>query len=188
MIRSAFGVGSGLAQVRLRTTQAPFQISVTVVLDLPGHWGNLPATMNTTADTHSKVIGYLLWLFGFTGSHRFYYGKPVSGTIWFFTLGLLLIGWLIDLFLIPSMDRQADRRFQSGPINYSVAWILLTFLGFFGIHRFYMGKWGTGLLYLLTFGLLGVGYLYDMWTLNWQISELNKRDTPRFYSAGAVGA
>jgi len=55
-------------------------------------------------DTHSKVIGYLLWIFGFTGSHRFYYGKPITGTIWFFTLGLLGIGWLIDLFLIPSMD------------------------------------------------------------------------------------
>ena len=28
-------------------------------------------------DTHSKVIGYLLWIFGFTGAHRFSYGKPV---------------------------------------------------------------------------------------------------------------
>ena len=38
-------------------------------------------------DNHSKVIGYLLWIFGFLGAHRFYYGKPVTGTIWFFTLG-----------------------------------------------------------------------------------------------------
>jgi TM2 domain-containing membrane protein YozV len=72
------------------------------------------------------------------------------------------------------MDRQADRRFIMGPINYSVAWILLTFLGFFGVHRFYMRKWGTGILYLLTFGLLGIGYLYDYWTLNSQISERNQ--------------
>ena len=26
-------------------------------------------------DTHSKTIGYLLWLFGFLGAHRFYYGR-----------------------------------------------------------------------------------------------------------------
>jgi len=128
-----------------------------------------------TGDTHSKTIGYLLWIFGFTGSHRFYYGKPITGTIWFFTLGLLGIGWLIDLFLIPSMDRQADFRFQAGPVNYSVAWILLTFLGLFGVHRMYMGKWLTGILYLLTAGLVGLGYLYDYWTLNRQIDEINRR-------------
>jgi TM2 domain-containing membrane protein YozV len=143
--------------------------------------------MNSSSDTHSKVIGYLLWIFGFTGAHRFYYGKPVSGTIWFFTLGLLGIGWLIDLFLIPGMDRQADRRFTPGPINYSVAWILLTFLGFFGIHRFYMGKWGTGILFLFTVGLLGLGYLYDYWTLNAQISELNRTKQPELTTAVASG-
>ena len=124
-------------------------------------------------DSHLKTIGYILWLFGFTGSHRFYYGKPITGTIWFFTLGLLGIGWLIDLFLIPSMDRKADVRFQTGPVNYTVAWILLTFLGFFGIHRFYMGKWLTGLVYLLTGGLFTLGYLYDYWTLNDQVAEIN---------------
>ena len=129
--------------------------------------------MNTANDTHSKTIGYILWIFGFTGAHRFYYGRPVSGTIWFFTLGLLGIGWLIDLFLIPWMDRTADRRFVDGPINYSVAWLLLTFLGWLGMHRFYMGKWGTGLLYLVSLGLFGLGWLYDLWTLNAQISERN---------------
>jgi TM2 domain-containing membrane protein YozV len=124
-------------------------------------------------DSHLKSIGYILWLFGFTGSHRFYYGKPITGTIWFFTLGLLGIGWLIDLFLIPSMDRQADVRFQTGRVNYSVAWILLTFLGLFGVHRFYMGKWLTGLVYLLTGGLFFLGYLWDYWTLNDQVTEIN---------------
>ncbi len=129
--------------------------------------------MNDPAPTHSKLIGYVLWVFGFTGSHRFYFGKPVSGTIWFFTAGLFLIGWLIDLFLIPSMARRADLRYFAGRIDYSLAWILLTFLGVFGIHRFYLGKWGTGILYLLTLGLFGIGLIYDFWTLNAQISELN---------------
>ena len=124
-------------------------------------------------DTHRKTIGYILWIFGFTGSHRFYYGKPVTGTIYFFTLGLLLIGWIVDLFLIPSMDRQADLRFRTGRYDYNVAWVLLTFLGIFGIHRFYMGKWFTGILYLLTGGLFLIGYIYDYWTLNDQLTILN---------------
>ena len=131
--------------------------------------------MTTSAvNTHSKVIGYVLWLFGFIGAHRFYYGKPISGTVYFFTCGLFLIGWLIDLFLIPGMDRQADLRFMPGRLNYNVAWILLAFLGAFGAHRFYMGKWPTGLLYLFTVGLFGVGLLYDLWTLNSQISGINR--------------
>lgn len=132
-------------------------------------------SMTLQSDTHSKTIGYILWIFGFTGSHRFYYGKPISGTIYFFTLGLLGIGWLIDLFLIPAMDRQADLRFKEGKIDYTVAWILLTFLGLFGIHRLYLGKWFTGLIYLFTGGLFGFGYIYDFWTLNDQISFINLR-------------
>ncbi len=124
--------------------------------------------------THSKTIGYLLWIFGFTGAHRFYFGKPITGAIWFFTLGLLGIGWVIDVFLIPSMSRKATSRFSAGSIDYSVAWILLTFLGAFGIHRFYMGKILTGILWLLTAGLFGIGWLYDFCTLNSQINERNQ--------------
>lgn len=125
-------------------------------------------------DTHSKSIGYLLWIFGFMGAHRFYFGKQVSGVIWFFTLGLLGIGWLIDLFLIPDMDRQADRKYQAGRYEYSVAWILLTFLGAFGIHRFYLGKWPTGILYLVSGGVFGIGILIDFLSLNNQVDELNR--------------
>jgi TM2 domain-containing membrane protein YozV len=124
-------------------------------------------------DTHSKAVGYLLWIFGFMGAHRFYYGRQLTGTLWFFTLGLFFIGWIIDLFLIPGMDRAADQRYRAGSIDYNVAWILLTFLGVFGLHRFYMGKWITAVLYLFTAGFFGLGILYDFWTLNGQISAKN---------------
>ncbi len=130
--------------------------------------------MDNTYDTHQKTIGYILWIFGFTGSHRFYYGKPISGTIYFLTLGLLGIGWLIDLFLIPAMDRQANLRFVPGNFDYTVAWILLTFLGLFGIHRLYLGKWISGIIYFFTAGIFGLGYLYDFWTINDQVSQLNR--------------
>lgn len=42
----------------------------------------------------------------------------------------------------------------------TVIWFHL--LGVFGAHRFYVGKFGTGLLYLLTGGLFGIGALVDM--------------------------
>lgn len=126
-------------------------------------------------DTHSVFVGYILWLFGFTGSHRFYFGRPVSGTIYFFTLGLFFVGWIIDLFLIPGMDEKADLKYVPGKLDYNLAWVFLTFLGIFGVHRFYLGKWGTGILYLLTGGLLGIGYIYDYWTLNEQVAEVNRQ-------------
>ena len=130
--------------------------------------------MTTAENTHSMAVGYILWIFGFIGSHRFYFGRPISGTIYFFTLGLFLIGWIVDLFLIPSMDRDADARYATGSRDYTVAWILLTFLGLFGIHRFYLGKWVTGLIWLLTGGLFLFGLLYDLLTLNTQIDEVNR--------------
>lgn len=131
--------------------------------------------------SHSTPVGYLLWLIGFTGAHRFYFGKPVSGAIWFCTFGLLGIGWIVDLFLIPSMNREAAQHYYPGSIDYTVSWLLLMFVGVFGLHRFYQGKIFTGLLYLMTGGLFFVGYIYDVFTINEQISEKNQRairDTP----------
>ena len=139
-------------------------------------------------------MGYLLWIFGFTGSHRFYYGKQITGIIWLCTFGLAGIGWLVDLFLIPGMDREADAKYVEGPYSYNVAWLLLTFLGLFGAHRFYQGKVASGMLFLvvslITFSsgffllwlatiplgvLVAIMWAWDFLNLNGQLKELNLR-------------
>jgi TM2 domain-containing membrane protein YozV len=43
-----------------------------------------------------------------------------------------------------------------------VAALLCGFLGTFGVHRFYVGKIGTGILMLATFGGFGIWYLFDL--------------------------
>ena len=131
------------------------------------------ASDETMNDTHSLLVGYLLWIFGFLGAHRFYFGRPVSGTVYLFTFGLLGIGWLVDLFLMPSLERQADSSYAVGAINYTITWVLLVFLGPLGLHRFYLGKPWTGLLFLLTCGIFLIGVIYDWWTVNEQISKEN---------------
>ena len=133
-----------------------------------------PAPYRLGYPTHSVTVGYLGWIFGFMGIHRFYFGRPITGIVWALTGGVFLIGWIIDLFLIPGMQREAAQRYVSGPIDYSVVWILHVLLGVFGVHRFYMGKWITGILFFFSGGLFLLGWLYDLLTLNDQVSELNR--------------
>mgnify|MGYP003763563379 CR=1 FL=1 len=47
------------------------------------------------------------------------------------------------------------------PKNRLAALLLCFFLGYLGIHRFYVGKVGTGLIWLFTAGFFGIGALVD---------------------------
>jgi TM2 domain-containing membrane protein YozV len=125
--------------------------------------------------THSAAIAYVLWLFGFFGAHRFYLGRPITGLIYACTFGLLFIGWIIDLFLIPWMAEQTRLRNVPGQYDHNVAWLLHScfLVGILGLHRFYLGKWITGIIWLVTGGLFGIGFIYDWFTLNDQVNRAN---------------
>lgn len=55
----------------------------------------------------------------------------------------------------------------------TTAYLLWFFLGVLGIHKFYLGKTGMGILYLLTGGLCGIGLLVDLFTLGGQVDAYN---------------
>lgn len=61
-------------------------------------------------------------------------------------------------------QRQVPRRLiiQKSDKSYAASVVLVLTLGLVGGHRFYVGKTGTGVLFLLTAGLFGFGWLFDV--------------------------
>ncbi len=55
-----------------------------------------------------------------------------------------------------------SQYYSSTQRNKLAALLLCIFLGALGVHRFYTGKIGTGILYLFTGGLFGIGIIYDI--------------------------
>lgn len=54
-----------------------------------------------------------------------------------------------------------------------LAYVLWFFLGLLGIHKFYLGKVGTGIIYLFTGGIFGIGWFIDLFTLGTQVDTYN---------------
>lgn len=55
-----------------------------------------------------------------------------------------------------------NETYDTSRKNKITALLLCIFLGVFGIHRFYVGKVGTGILYMFTGGLFGIGWIIDI--------------------------
>lgn len=60
-----------------------------------------------------------------------------------------------------------------------VAYLLWLFLGLVGAHKFYVGKIGVGIIYIFTFGLFGVGWFLDFFTLGNHVDIANALRMPR---------
>ncbi len=80
------------------------------------------------ATKKSLFIGYILLLcFGLFGFHRFYLGKWLSGFIYLGTFGLLGIGVLLDIFILPSMVRETNEHPEAMiPISFNLFKILFS--------------------------------------------------------------
>lgn len=69
--------------------------------------------MRDSAEQNRVAISYLLWaacFLGFSGLHRIYNGKIVTGIIWFLTWGLFGVGQFVDLLFVPGMAEERQYR------------------------------------------------------------------------------
>lgn len=69
--------------------------------------------------------------------------------------------------------RNPHERDASAIIDMIAAYILLAFFGTLGAHRFYLRKWVTAIIYLFTFGLFGLGVIWDIFMIPSMARELN---------------
>lgn len=121
-------------------------------------------------------VALLALYLGFFGVHRFYSRRPLLGVLQLLTFGGFGLWVLIDLVLLLVGAMKDDRGLPITRWNYEAsasekrlapAFLLNFFFGFLGIHRFYVGKIGTGLLQLVTLGGFGLWALVDHFILAW---------------------
>ncbi|NJO17403.1 MAG: TM2 domain-containing protein [Thioploca sp.] len=78
------------------------------------------------------------------------------------------------------------KNYKNSQPSYLIAYLALIFLGWLGIHRFYLGKWKSGFLYLFSFGFLGLGLLLDMVLLYFMVRTARQNTIPVYLSITQV--
>jgi len=98
---------------------------------------------------------------------------------------------LIVFGIIIFIAFQVEKNNKKIPVAKSTGiayflWVISVF-GILGLHRFYLGKFGTGFLWLFTGGCLGIGAFIDLFTLANQVETYNSKvNTPIVHSKTKV--
>ena len=117
---------------------------------------------------------YVTWILGIFGAHHFYLGNTEFGFAYLFTFGMAGVGWLVDFFRMPILVDRANEENPSPEKHLDDAYILTFPLGVLGLQHFHLGRTGWGIIYSLTFGLFGFGFLIDMIRMPYLVREVNE--------------
>ncbi|XP_072020565.1 uncharacterized protein [Amphiura filiformis] len=122
---------------------------------------------------------------GLLGFHHFYLRRPGWGILYFLTLGLFGCGMIMDLFRMSVLHKRyktklklkAEGKDDGYPEERHLddAYALGFPLGLLGFHHFYLKRPCWGMLYLFTFGMLGIGFLIDLCRMKSLVDDANRR-------------
>ena len=134
---------------------------------------------SSASDTlHLDTAYSLAFPLGFFGLHHFYLKRPFYGLTYLMTGGLAGVGVIVDLFRLPTILKRSKveaKELRHPLFHVDDAYIMWFPLGLFGLHHFYLHRWKIGLVYLATFGCLGVGWIIDAFRMRTLVYESNRR-------------
>lgn len=115
---------------------------------------------------------------GLLGCHHFYLNRPLYGLAYFFTFGLLGIGYIADWFRTPVLVKRVNEEkngLRDPNMKYvDDAYILWFPFGIIGFHHFYLQRYIWGILYFFTFGMFGIGWIIDGFRIVCMVKDFNK--------------
>lgn len=115
---------------------------------------------------------------GVLGFHHFYLNRPLWGFLYLLTVGLCGIGWLVDWFRIPLLVKRANKELKLGADvdkHLDDAYLLWIPFGILGLHHFYLRRPVWGLVYFITGGFFGIGWLVDCCRMPCLVEECNRK-------------
>lgn len=77
---------------------------------------------------------------------------------------IVILGFLFEKKYVPDNIKSVGTAY--------ILWFF-SFFGLLGFHRFYIGKYGTGFLWMFTAGMFGLGAFIDLFTLSSQVKKNN---------------
>ncbi|XP_064596528.1 uncharacterized protein LOC135463141 [Liolophura sinensis] len=120
-------------------------------------------------------------VFGMVGLHHFYLGRVWMGVAYCLTLGLFGVGYVVDIFRTPCLVHEYNRkvRERESPVtsqrSVTDTYILWFPCGLFGMHHFYLRNYKLAIVYLLTVGIFGIGWLVDLFRIPSLVRESNRK-------------
>jgi hypothetical protein len=114
---------------------------------------------------HVHLFGVPFGLFRPFGGHFGHFG--------FYPFTPLFCISIIALFILGSNLRNRRNSMNTNHRDTGIAYLLLLFGGFLGLHKFYLNRPGWGVVYIFTGGLFCVGLVCDLFTLPAQVQRCN---------------